>query len=364
MSIVFAGDYLPRRRLERSAFPENSRIVANLECAIADNATEALKSHPLVLGTEADRCVAQGEFAALSLANNHVSDAGSAAFDEMVRRLHRASNAQFYGTRANPFAVLDEAGRRVAVIGCMEPSRSRVGRLFRQEDVLSLIRDLTGRYDRIFVTPHWGKEGEFAAHPSPKQRSLARRWIEAGVHGVFGHHAHTFHGRERFDGAPVYYSLGNLAFDHEESRRYRLTEFGLLVTWTPGPRPEDDGWRETFVSQRESIPRELDDPTRRLLAEYLDAISNDLTERPWTCLRWARAVGGIYITKSRASWRKRFGGPHPWRSRWLRAIWAMLPSTVLLDFGGRFPDKTILARRAELERHLGAFPGTALDHDE
>lgn len=353
MPLVFGGDYLPLHVFDRSFGAPEARIVANLECAIADTGNVTSKAYSLVLRKDALARVARSGFAALSIANNHVCDAGTAAFHDMVRALNDCCDTQFYGTRQTPFASLVEGETRCAVIGCLEPSRSRRGDIFPLEQVESLVREIAGEFDRVFVTPHWGAEGECASHPSPGQRALARRWIEAGAHAILGHHAHCFHGRERIDGRWVYYSLGNLLFDSDEGRRFPLTRFGLVVGWTAGGRVQEDHWSERVLRQTVAGLQELDDNNRSLLRAYLDAISQDLVEKPWGPVRWARAVGPIYIPKANAAWVRRVAGVRPWRSRLLRLIWSMLPKTFLLRLGYWFPDRVVEQRRRRLEASLG-----------
>ena len=130
-----------------------------------------------------------------------------------------------------PYAEITLSSKRIAIIGCLEPCRSRGSRLFREENVAGLIRKIRGDFDFIFVTPHWGKEGEYAFHPSPWQRRLAQDWIAKGADGIFGHHSHTIHGYEEIQGKPVFYSLGNFLFKHEEGSKYPLTTLGLAVTY-------------------------------------------------------------------------------------------------------------------------------------
>jgi len=187
------------------------------------------KANSVVLSPEAVTTIAQGGFAALNLANNHVCDAGKAAFHAMFDMLSSASGGatQYYGTCEQPYAELVVGGLRCAVIGCMEPCRSRGRLLFPQEAVCSLIQELGPRFDRIYITPHWGKEGEYAYHPSPAQRRLAQEWANAGAHGVYGHHTHTAQGMERVGDCTVIYSLGNFSFPHEEGDHFLLTNVGL-----------------------------------------------------------------------------------------------------------------------------------------
>lgn len=277
--------------------------------------------------------VANSGFAALNLANNHVYDAGPKAFNKMVDLLrYSAPDTQFYGLRDTPFASFQLWDKRLAVIGCLEPCRSRGPKIFREEDVLSLVRKIRGDFDKVFVTPHWGKEGEYAFHPSPRQRKLARRWIEAGVHGIFGHHSHTMHGYETISGHPVYYSLGNFFFHHEEGKGYPLTQYGLSVKWE---RKNGDHWSHSFIRHNEWNVVEVRADEAVKLNDLFWHISAELVDKknPWTPLRWAKSVGPIYIAKSRRSWRLRLKMGPFYKVLPLWAVWCFLPTNLLLRWG-------------------------------
>ncbi len=341
MDVVFVGDWLPRTTLANSCIAESVMRIGNLECAIAAASRASYKAHPLVLGPEAIDRVAAARFTALNLANNHVYDAGGGCFADMLGELRRRCGTQFYGLKDSPYAVLEEKDRRCAVIGCLERCRARGPAIFREEDVLELIAGLRSRFDRVVVTPHWGKEGEFAAHPSPRQRALARRWIEAGADAVLGHHAHAVQGREWLRGRPVFYSLGNFVFDHDEGRAHRATSLGLAVHWSTGREPGVDRWRHELFLQHCGRVHALDARALQAAEAYFKVISDDLGDvrRPWGPLRWARTVGPIYIAKNRSSWRRRFRR-HPLATVPVWLAWSMLPSTLLLRIGSLIPDKS------------------------
>lgn len=49
------------------------------------------------------------------------------------------------------------------------------------------------------------------------QREIAQRLIEAGVDVILGHHPHELKAVEMHRGRPIFYSLGNFAFDQPQS---------------------------------------------------------------------------------------------------------------------------------------------------
>ena len=184
MRVLFLGDYLPNNPIALRRLGSGRLAVANLECAISFGDAARLKACPIVVGEKVLENVVRSGFAAVNLANNHVCDAGAEALPGMCSALRRGRWAKFYGFCDAPYAVLEEGGMRCAVIGCLERCRARGPGIFPEEKVERLIAQVHSEFHRVFVTPHWGKEGEYAFHPSPRQCALARSWIDAGADGI------------------------------------------------------------------------------------------------------------------------------------------------------------------------------------
>gem|GEM_PF-1709904 len=329
MTICFGGDYIPVRALETEMFP--GLRIANLECAFADSGVASGKAYTSVLPFDRARGDNVGRFAALSVANNHVCDAGN--FSEHLRFLReKFPGVRFFGTVDRPYAELESGGMRVAVIGCLERCRSRGSMIFREEDVLPLLKGIRGRFDRVYVCPHWGKESEYTRYPSPRQIRLAHRWIDAGADGVFGSHSHVFQGRELYRGKPVFYSLGNFCFPHPESALYAGTDWGLTV------RLNDDGGAEPRFHRFDG-----EGNLRQTAAAegimLLDRISSPLAD--WNLWQWGRRIGGVYIGKNMASWKLRIGKKFPVNFvKFL--VWNFMPLTIWMRICSWFPRKEVL----------------------
>ncbi len=323
--LCFCGDYVPVRALDTEMAP--GLRVANLECAFADAGVASGKAYTSVLPPDRATEENVGRFAALSVANNHVCDAGD--FTAQLRRLEaKFPNVRFFGTVEHPYAELDADGKRVAVIGCLERCRSRGSRIFREEDVLPLLARLKIRFDRVYVCPHRGKESEYTRYPSPRQIRLAHRWIDAGADGVFGSHSHVFQGRELYRGKPVYYSLGNFCFPHPESALYPGTDWGLTV------RLNDDGGAEPGFHRFDGEGNLRRADTAEGIA-LLDRISSPLED--WSMWRWGRRIGGLYIGKNMASWKLRIGKKFPVNFvKFL--VWNIMPLTIWMRICALFPE--------------------------
>lgn len=87
------------------------------------------------------------------------------------------------------------------------------------EELAAMERDvhaLRERVDIVVLSCHWGVSS--SPEPADYQRVLARKAIEAGADLVMGHHPHVLQPIEIFRGKPIFYSLGNFAFDWEKMR--------------------------------------------------------------------------------------------------------------------------------------------------
>lgn len=73
------------------------------------------------------------------------------------------------------------------------------------------IRALKQTVDLAILSCHWGVSG--SPEPVAYQRQIARVAAEAGIDLVLGHHPHVLQPVEFVHGVPIFYSLGNFAFD-------------------------------------------------------------------------------------------------------------------------------------------------------
>jgi len=352
VNIVFLGDFKLDFNNPCLPFEADSQIIANFECAIAENFNNGKnKAYPVIFKPSAIDAINNISFSALNIANNHVYDAGDEGFSTLQSSLKQFNKIQTFGTIESPWSSINIGDKKCAIIGSLEPCRSRGKKIFPQENVKKLILELKSRYDYIIVTPHWGKEAEYALYPSPAQRGLARQWIHAGASAVLGHHSHTVHGYEWIDGKPVFYSLGNFLFEHEESKMHPLTGIGAAIEWDP--QSDKEPWKiMPFFSDNGHIQLLEGDSKTRWLDLY-NNLSQDLKKRrslEW--IRWARATGPVYIPKNKQSWKKRFRGRKKLKNYLIWLIWTLLPINILLRIAAYFPDSTAAEFKHEIENFI------------
>jgi poly-gamma-glutamate synthesis protein (capsule biosynthesis protein) len=175
----------------------------------------------------------------VSLANNHIMNAGPKGLAGTVRNLDRIEVLHTGAGRdlaaARRPAQVEAAGVRIAVLAYdavaseHHATRSRAGSAPLR---LSVVRaDISAaRADGaevVVVVPHWGRE--YTDRISPQQDELARDLVDAGADLVLGAHSHWAGPLEIIDGRLVVYSMGDLVFDLRHDER---TQQGIVVELT------------------------------------------------------------------------------------------------------------------------------------
>jgi poly-gamma-glutamate capsule biosynthesis protein CapA/YwtB (metallophosphatase superfamily) len=90
------------------------------------------------------------------------------------------------------------------------------------------VRALRESVDIVALSCHWGVSARI--EPVDYQKEIARAAIDAGADIVFGHHPHEVQGAEIYRGKPIFYSLGNFAFDWDVMRGRHLDGIVLRCT--------------------------------------------------------------------------------------------------------------------------------------
>jgi capsule synthesis protein PGA_cap len=202
--------------------------LANLESPVDDQ----FRFHPRGTVFSGDPRLLEGVkdagFDVVSLANNHIRDAGTDGILETVKAL-KSRGIAFSGAgkgfaSARKPAILETHGTTVAIFGCDAVAHgywtTGKGIGSRQCDRTTLVDDIKKAKDAadvVIVFPHWGIE--YRANPSASQRRLAKAWAKAGADLVIGNHAHWAAAMEAIGDVPVWYALGNLVFDQTWSTK-------------------------------------------------------------------------------------------------------------------------------------------------
>lgn len=237
VSLIFVGDVMlddgPGRLIAAGGDPlaqvapllaEADYRIANLECSVSTRG-QGLPGKPYAFRASPDALrVMQGRFDAVAVANNHSGDFGPEAFVDTIEHAGRAGIRAFGGGRdlreAHAPLWINRNGLKIAVLAyneykprSFEAGARRPGVAWSEDsEVVSDIRAARKAGAHVVIPfMHWGWEGRHT--PSLRQRTLARRMIDAGASLVVGGHPHVIQDAELYRGKLIVHSLGNFVFD-------------------------------------------------------------------------------------------------------------------------------------------------------
>jgi poly-gamma-glutamate synthesis protein (capsule biosynthesis protein) len=146
----------------------------------------------------------RGQVDIVSLANNHALDQGPAGRADTVQALKAEDVAAAFDGHDATFV---RGGMRVVVL-----ARDLGGGFSRADEdaLVAAVAAAHARGDAVLVSLHGGRDG--VQLPTPDERHLGARLVDAGAAAVLGHGPHVVRGVERHGRGVVAYSLGNLAF--------------------------------------------------------------------------------------------------------------------------------------------------------
>jgi poly-gamma-glutamate synthesis protein (capsule biosynthesis protein) len=159
----------------------------------------------------------------LSLANNHIRDAGGRGVLQTIRNVTKrgivVSGAGKDLAAARKPAMMEAGGMKVAILaydaiaGGYHATATRIGSAPLKAAVVraDVAAARTAGADVVIVFPHWGTE--YDRTPFRSQQNLARMIIDSGADLVIGNHAHYAAAMEVYKGRPIWYALGNFVFD-------------------------------------------------------------------------------------------------------------------------------------------------------
>jgi poly-gamma-glutamate synthesis protein (capsule biosynthesis protein) len=240
VKFVACGDTGPVRKLERIVIEKGSYhvlgdlkstlhnadvVFANLEAVYSNRGTPFDKIPVFRLDPAAFAVVKDANIKVASLANNHMLDYGANAFSDTVELLE-GSGITYFGAgltmdQAKQPAVLEIKGIKFGFIGFRDKESNNYDDngvatpKIIKEDVIKTINKLRPSVDVLILSLHFG--WEYQLTPSPKDVSLCRNFIDAGVDIILGHHPHYPQGIEKHNNGLIAYSLGNFIWDQNFS---------------------------------------------------------------------------------------------------------------------------------------------------
>ena len=253
MKILIAGDFCPQNRVadcfrnqhydkvlcEVKAITERADLsIVNFECVVSNGDESPIKKCGSLL-----RCNGSGVealkwagFDCVTLANNHIRDFGDIGVKNTIDEFRNIGIDNVGGglnmNEASQILYREVNGKQLAIINCCEHEFSIATEESAGANPLNpvkqyyAIKEAKKKSDYVLVIVHGGHE--HYQLPSPRMQETYRFFVDAGADAVINHHQHCFSGYEIYNGAPIFYGLGNFCFDKGKPRNKQWHE-GIMV---------------------------------------------------------------------------------------------------------------------------------------
>lgn len=215
----------PFRRIQH-LLDDTDILLINLEGPLyegnqkRDDVTVLLSNHITLL-----ELLRKPKICICNFANNHIFDFGYDAFKKTKEILDKYGIFYIGAGKdikeANEPLIIEHKKYKFGIlaftsdeshVGSVIAGTNRFGCASYQDlsSIIKQIKRLKESTDFVCVSMHWGHE--YFSYPSIEQVQIAHEMVDAGAHFIIGHHPHAIQGIERYKGALIIYSLGNLFF--------------------------------------------------------------------------------------------------------------------------------------------------------
>ena len=196
--------------------------VTNLESPLVDKGFPIPKTGPnLKSPTQSLSILNQAGIDLVTLANNHIMDYGEDGLFSTLAACEKAGigtvgAGKDWENSKEPFIKVIE-NTRIGIINIAENEFSTTENHSAGAHALNPVKNYynikehSESVDHLIVVIHGGHE--HYPLPSPRMKQTYRFFVDAGADAVVGHHPHCFSGYEVYNGAPIFYSIGNFLFD-------------------------------------------------------------------------------------------------------------------------------------------------------
>ena len=204
-------------------------MIANSEFTISDRG-EKMKGKYYTFRGSPKRIPIYNEMGVdlVTLANNHVYDFGSVAFNDMLdaldkykmpyigagHNINEASKPYYYVANGYKIGLVNasRAEKLLLTPGATDTSEG-VFRCYDPEKLISVIKDVKSKSDYVILLLHWGREDSHDLENV--QIETSKQYIDAGADIIVGSHAHVLQGFEFYNSKFISYNLGDFIFNHE-----------------------------------------------------------------------------------------------------------------------------------------------------
>lgn len=166
-------------------------------------------------------------FNLITLANNHSLDYGEKGLKNTINSFKKSklTGIGTYNT-AYDITIVEKGKEKIGFFGlthrefgCVDcHDGNKLGTaMISSPKVPLMIAKQKNEVDRLYILPHAGVE--YTDAPLPEWRELYRSFIALGADGVIASHPHVPQGWEIYNDCPIFYSLGNFAFEKPREMR-------------------------------------------------------------------------------------------------------------------------------------------------
>ncbi len=202
----------------RDAFAMADFSMVNFEGTLTTEVSAKRKQYRFRAHPEYAETLVLANIDAVSLANNHSGDYLQKGLEDTRSALDE--KGILWADDSRPLIVELEGGLKLGIV-----AHNNVEIVLRVGDVdgyMKLIQPLyeqclEAQCDIIMGFVHWG--WEYTAGPETWMVDLAHRMVDLGFDMVVGSHAHVLQETEAYEGAPIFYSLGNFCFGGHSNPR-------------------------------------------------------------------------------------------------------------------------------------------------
>jgi len=266
--------------------------VGNLECALTDCPTPIKKAGPILYAsTKCAATIARAGFTALSIANNHCRDCGTAGLRSTAEACQTAGIATFGAgdtpTEAKQPLTINCKGHKIAFMAFAEAEfnhatdkRAGAATLDVYND-FEYIRQVRDKADLLIVLYHGGIEHH--PYPSPELQKRCRKIAASGADVVLCQHSHCIGTYEHFDDSFILYGQGNNLFGYRNNSP--KWNNGLLVRITvqySTPQVE----LIPCATNPQSIFEQLPDTEARELLNEVKTMSAKIQDKGFIASQW------------------------------------------------------------------------------
>ena len=253
MRIVIAGDFSLQGRLAKCRDKDvlkyllwggvrnsikGDYAIVNFESPVApSDARPIIKDGPSLRNPEEVlEVLREIGFNVLTLANNHLKDYGCSGVQNTLNACKEFGfltiGAGTNLAEAKKPLILAKDGFRVGILNVCEHESSIATDSTAGAAPLELanlfydIKDLRKEVDKVIVIIHGGCE--HYQLPTPRMKREYHLIADFGADLIVNHHQHCYSGYEIYNGAPIFYGLGNFFFDNPKKRGDKWNEGFLL----------------------------------------------------------------------------------------------------------------------------------------